>query len=164
MSTRGHRITLAHTFETAHRLPHLGGKCRNVHGHSWRVEVTVAAPVLSGDGTVVEFGSIKQALRGWIDEYLDHGAMLGAGDSLLAAFEADGSKVFRFGASTGDSMSPETLAADLSWPTVENVAVLLSRVGGQLLMALPDAANASIARVTIDETAVNRAEHVLEQS
>lgn len=164
MNAHRHRITITHAFEAAHRLPHLGGKCRNIHGHSWRVEVAVAAPSLSGDGTVVEFGPFKQALRRWIDDHLDHGAMLGTGDSLLAAFQADGSKVFRFGASTDDSLSPETFAADLSWPTVENVAVLLGRASTQLLLALPHADNAYVARVAIDETAVNRAEHLPEES
>jgi 6-pyruvoyltetrahydropterin/6-carboxytetrahydropterin synthase len=29
-----HRVTVEHTFETAHRLPRLAGKCASLHGHS----------------------------------------------------------------------------------------------------------------------------------
>jgi 6-pyruvoyl tetrahydropterin synthase/QueD family protein len=79
-----YQITIEHSFETAHRLPHLGGKCTSLHGHSWRVAVPVIAPSLSDDATVVEFGALKAGVRQWIDTYLDHGTMLGVDDPLVA--------------------------------------------------------------------------------
>ncbi len=69
-------VVVRHGFETAHRLPHLGGACASIHGRSWQAAVTVGGPSLNGDGTVVEFGAFNRALRSWIDACLDNGAML----------------------------------------------------------------------------------------
>ncbi|MFJ6380154.1 6-pyruvoyl trahydropterin synthase family protein [Kitasatospora sp. NPDC092039] len=149
-----HAITVRHNFETAHRLPHLAGKCENLHGHSWLVEVTVTAPVLAA-GTVVEFGAFKRALREWIDTFLDHGTMLGANDPLAAVLAGQGSKLFRFGAE--DPTEQEQHAADLGWPSVEAVADLLARVATEALHTLPRAAGAYVSHVGVSETAVNAA-------
>lgn len=146
-------MTVRHNFETAHRLPHLGGKCANLHGHSWWVEVTVAATVLTDSGTVVEFGAFKKGLRDWIDSRLDHGAMLGCQDPLRDVLTADGTKLFVFGGAE-DGVS----VTDLEWPTVENVAILLSRVAGKLLEATDSAADSRVNRVVVKETHVNSAE------
>ncbi|OXM44135.1 6-pyruvoyl trahydropterin synthase family protein [Amycolatopsis alba] len=153
-----HQISIEHTFETAHRLPQLPGKCTSLHGHSWRVTVSVSAPALSSDGTVVEFGALKAGVRQWIDTHLDHGTMLGIRDPLALHLYTAGSKVFRFGADGRESASDEErLASDLPWPTVEAVAVLLRRVSQAALVALPSAPDASIGRVLVRETHLNTA-------
>ena len=145
-----HLVSVRHNFETAHRLPHLGGKCRNLHGHSWWVEVTVAAPTLTDDHTVVEFGTFKGRLRTWIDTRLDHGAMLGAADPLLPALLADGSKTFVFGAGHDFEAA--------AWPTVEAVALLLADRTRRILADLRDVApGAYVAQVRVQETHVNSA-------
>lgn len=140
-----HTVTVRHTFETGHRLPHLTGKCQSLHGHSWQVEVTVTGP-LTPDGTVVEFADLKRHLRGWVDTHLDHGLMLGEHD-LLGPFLADHGKVYIFG------IDPHT--GDLPWPTVENVATLLARVMTDHLNEQQPAC--TVTRVDVQETAVNRA-------
>lgn len=60
------------TFEAAHSLPHLpvGHKCRNVHGHSYVVEVFVSGP-LDARGFVVDYAEISAALKPIIAQ-LDH--------------------------------------------------------------------------------------------
>lgn len=153
---RGHSITVRVGFETAHRLPHLGGKCVNVHGHSWTAEVTIHATVLSPDTTVIEFGAVKSGLRAWIETYLDHATMLGATDSLMDAFIKDGTRVFRFGT---EASAPETLAADLRWPTVEAVAVLLFRVARQTVAELSGAPGVRVDAVVVSETSANSARY-----
>ncbi|MFW5415830.1 6-carboxytetrahydropterin synthase [Nocardiopsis sp. CNT-189] len=150
-----HGVTVRHNFETAHRLPHLSGKCENLHGHSWWAEVSVAAPELSA-GTVVEFGAFKSGLRAWIDANLDHGAMLGADDPLAKALPDLGSRVYRFGAA--DPAPAERFAAGLPYPTVEAVAELLGRVAADLLGSLDTAPGARLRSVHVQETHVNRAE------
>ncbi|MBP2474800.1 6-pyruvoyltetrahydropterin/6-carboxytetrahydropterin synthase [Crossiella equi] len=153
-----HQITIEHTFETAHRLPHLGGKCTSLHGHSWRVAVQVIAPTLSDDATVVEFGALKAGVREWIDTYLDHGTMLGAQDPLAVQLYVAKCKVFRFGADSYQTVDDaELLATDLAWPTVEAVAVLLRRVSQAALAALPCAPGARVGRVFVRETHLNTA-------
>ncbi|MFF4900469.1 6-pyruvoyl tetrahydropterin synthase family protein [Streptomyces sp. NPDC001068] len=134
-------MTVKHNFETAHRLPHLPGKCTSLHGHSWWAEVTVAAPDLSTTGLVVEFGAFKKELRAWIDQYLDHGAMLGSKDALLPVLRAHGSKVYEV----------------TSWPTVEATAELLAQVAGDILFDLEHASGAHVSRVHVTETHVNGA-------
>lgn len=153
-----HQVTIEHTFETAHRLPHLGGKCTSLHGHSWRVAVPVIAPVLSSDVTVVEFGVLKAGVRQWIDTYLDHGTMLGVRDPLAVPLYSARCKVFRFGADDHQAVDDaELLAADLAWPTVEAVAVLLRRVSQGVLAALPCVPDARVGRVFVRETHLNTA-------
>ncbi|MEQ4725072.1 6-carboxytetrahydropterin synthase [Nonomuraea sp. B19D2] len=145
-----HQIRIRHNFETAHRLPHLSGKCLNLHGHSWWAEVTVQARRLSEDHTVVEFGAFKKGLRAFIDEYLDHGAMLGSSDPLAPLLASHGSKVYLFG--------EPPYAHDLPHPTVEAVAVLLARAAQAILNELPHAADATVSQVAVTETHVNAAE------
>lgn len=144
-----HTITLKHNFEAAHRLPHLGGKCANLHGHSWWVEVAVSAPVWSADYTVVEFGGFKAMMRDWIDTHLDHGAMLGVDDPLGEVLQAEKSKLYVFGVDT-------QIAA---WPTVEAVAALLAEKAAVWLTSAPGTPRgARISRVVVRETHVNAAE------
>lgn len=140
-------ISVRHNFETAHRLPLLGNKCVNLHGHSWWTEVTVAAPELDPYGTVVEFGTFKAGLRTWIDTWLDHGAMLGRADPLAKLLIQHGCKVFVFGADYDGA----------AWPTVEAVAELIASKAPQWLPPdLPHGAH--VARVRVSETHVNAAE------
>lgn len=150
-------VTVRHNFETAHRLPTLGGKCTSLHGHSWWAEVTVAGPQ-DRTGCVIEFGHLKRDLRSWIDQYLDHGTMLGVGDPLLPYLVDAGCKVYRFGSESPATFA-EVPAMDMHWPTVENVAVLLARVSAAMVEALAPAARVAGVRVT--ETHVNAAEVIL---
>lgn len=140
-------VTVRHNFETGHRLPFLGGKCASLHGHSWWAEVTVTAP--SEQQVVVEFGEFKKALRRWIDDHLDHGLMLGDRDPLADTLAGHG-KLYRFGTDEPSS--------GLQWPTVENVARLLARVGAEALDGTSRAPRAAVTRVVVSETHVNRAE------
>jgi 6-pyruvoyltetrahydropterin/6-carboxytetrahydropterin synthase len=59
-------------FEAAHSLPHLpvGHQCRNVHGHSYVVEVFCSGP-LDARGFVVDFAEISAAVKPIVDR-LDH--------------------------------------------------------------------------------------------
>jgi 6-pyruvoyltetrahydropterin/6-carboxytetrahydropterin synthase len=61
------------TFDSAHRLPNLPPehKCTRLHGHTYRVVVTVTGPVDPTLGWVMDFGDIKAAWRP-IDDTLDH--------------------------------------------------------------------------------------------
>jgi 6-pyruvoyltetrahydropterin/6-carboxytetrahydropterin synthase len=60
-------------FEAAHRLPNVpaGHKCARLHGHSFRVRVTVSGPVGEASGWVMDFADLKAAFAPLHDE-LDH--------------------------------------------------------------------------------------------
>jgi queuosine biosynthesis protein QueD len=64
-------LTTIVDFEAAHRLPDYPGKCSRLHGHNWRVEVTVAGPELDGLGMLIDFRVLKQEITKII-ETLDH--------------------------------------------------------------------------------------------
>ena len=67
-------------FEAAHRLVQgYPGKCKNNHGHSWVVFVTVESSTLDKYGFVKDFGDFKP-LREWIDEKLDHATIVSDSD------------------------------------------------------------------------------------
>ncbi|GAA1961960.1 6-carboxytetrahydropterin synthase [Amycolatopsis minnesotensis] len=134
-------VTISHNFETAHRLPHLPGKCVSLHGHSWWAEVTVTALAADAAGMVVEFGPFKKMLRGWIDDNFDHGVLLGADDPLVPLLRGQDCKVYELPV----------------WPTVENVAAHLAEVGDELLATVDHAYGARVTRVEVRETHVNRA-------
>ncbi|MBN1942104.1 MAG: 6-carboxytetrahydropterin synthase QueD [Phycisphaerae bacterium] len=60
-------------FDAAHSLSGApeGHKCRNLHGHGYRVDVQVAGPVDPKTGWVMDFGDLKRIVQPLIDS-LDH--------------------------------------------------------------------------------------------
>lgn len=71
------RITKEFTFETGHALFGYDGKCRNVHGHSYHLSVTViGTPIEEAGhkklGMVIDFGDLKAIVREEIVDPFDH--------------------------------------------------------------------------------------------
>ncbi|MGB5667971.1 MAG: 6-carboxytetrahydropterin synthase [Maribacter sp.] len=71
------RITKQFTFETGHALYGYDGKCRNVHGHSYKLSVTViGSPITDANhvklGMVIDFGDLKQIVKEEIVDPFDH--------------------------------------------------------------------------------------------
>ena len=50
-------------FSAAHRVLEHSGKCANLHGHNWNVEVTVQAQDLNRIGLAVDFSDLKAAVK-----------------------------------------------------------------------------------------------------
>src|SRR5579872_3609124 len=64
-------VTRAFTFDAAHELPWHPGKCRQLHGHTYRLEVTVEGPV--GDqGVVCDFADLADLVRREVIDRFDH--------------------------------------------------------------------------------------------
>ncbi len=70
-------------FDAAHRVMEHESKCRHLHGHRYTVELTVTANSLDALGRIIDFGTLKGELGGWVDEHLDHGAILNSADEEL---------------------------------------------------------------------------------
>jgi 6-pyruvoyltetrahydropterin/6-carboxytetrahydropterin synthase len=66
-----YEVEIIATFSAAHRLRNYQGKCEHLHGHNYRVHVTVRAVSLGEDGMVVDFGDLKKATN-LVLERLDH--------------------------------------------------------------------------------------------
>jgi len=67
-----YEVIVEQPFSAAHFLKDYPGKCAQIHGHNYRVQITVEGEALNESGMVVEFEVIKQALKPWIDRF-DHG-------------------------------------------------------------------------------------------
>jgi len=66
-----YKISVEKSISAAHQLPHHSGKCRNLHGHNWNVEVTVAARELDAAGLGIDFKILKRHTKELLGE-LDH--------------------------------------------------------------------------------------------
>jgi 6-pyruvoyltetrahydropterin/6-carboxytetrahydropterin synthase len=75
---KGGRIMLSVTkimeFEAAHRLEGHKGKCKNLHGHRYKLECTVgiADNYHLFEGMVIDFGDLKETMKEMVDKYFDH--------------------------------------------------------------------------------------------
>ncbi len=75
------RLTKEFRFEMAHALPNYNGLCRNIHGHSYILFVTVVGePVANkahpNSGMVMDFGDLKKIVDQEITNQLDHALVI----------------------------------------------------------------------------------------
>lgn len=71
------RLTKSFTFETGHALYGYDGKCRNVHGHGYKLSVTIMGepnrdPTHVKHGMVMDFGDLKKIVNQEIVDKYDH--------------------------------------------------------------------------------------------
>lgn len=71
------RITKQFSFETGHALYGYDGKCKNVHGHSYKLSVTVIGNPIEDHtnvkyGMVIDFGDLKKIVKSEIVDVFDH--------------------------------------------------------------------------------------------
>jgi 6-pyruvoyltetrahydropterin/6-carboxytetrahydropterin synthase len=76
-SQRWALLTKVVRFEAAHQLPGHAGKCANLHGHSYTLEVAVRGPIkqtigASDDGMVMDFQELSALLQRSVLKPLDH--------------------------------------------------------------------------------------------
>lgn len=64
-------VSVEETFAAGHALRGYRGKCENVHGHNYRVQVTVEGGELDAIGMLLDFGEVKKLIRGVVAR-LDH--------------------------------------------------------------------------------------------
>jgi 6-pyruvoyltetrahydropterin/6-carboxytetrahydropterin synthase len=64
-------VTRTFTFEAAHQLPWHPGKCRELHGHGYRLEVTVEGPV-GPNGMVLDFAELEVVVEREVVARYDH--------------------------------------------------------------------------------------------
>ena len=64
-------ITKEFTFDAAHYLPNYYGKCENLHGHTYRLQVTIKGPI-AANGMVIDFVLLKHIVKEHILTKVDH--------------------------------------------------------------------------------------------
>ena len=139
------RLTKEFTFEAAHMLEGYDGLCREIHGHSYRLSVTVKGePQSDLDspklGMVMDFGVLKRIVNEQIVERLDHSFMM---RNTLTAEQVANDLGYRF----------SKVVLTEYQPTCEN---MLSDFAERLLGALPD--DVELCSLRLHETASSYAE------
>jgi 6-pyruvoyltetrahydropterin/6-carboxytetrahydropterin synthase len=121
------RITRRLTLDAGHRVPGHQGKCRNLHGHTYTVEVTAEGEVPE-DGMVLDFGVVKEVMVEHVGRW-DHAFLVWEGDAeVLKALDVD----------------PSWQRIITPWPpTAENLARLAA------ILLYPDLASHGIALVEV---------------
>ncbi len=66
-----YEVTIIKSFSAAHLLAEIGGKCEELHGHNFKVEITVAAKELNYNGLLIDFRFLKKCLNDILED-IDH--------------------------------------------------------------------------------------------
>jgi 6-pyruvoyltetrahydropterin/6-carboxytetrahydropterin synthase len=103
------QVTRHIDFCYGHRLLNYAGKCRNLHGHNGRIEITLAADSLDERGMVLDFTDIKRVIATWIDDQLDHRMILHQDDPAVPVLQQLGEPLYLLDEN----------------PTAENIAKLI---------------------------------------
>lgn len=75
------RVTKFYDFEMAHALWNYDGLCKNIHGHTYKLYVTVMGEPIADqndmkNGMVIDFGDLKKIVKGEIVDQLDHSLVI----------------------------------------------------------------------------------------
>jgi 6-pyruvoyltetrahydropterin/6-carboxytetrahydropterin synthase len=81
-------VTRTHEICAGHRVFGHEGKCKHLHGHAYRFELTCSAPQLDSLGRIMDFSVIKTRLCDWLETTLDHKMMLWQQDPIGPALAA----------------------------------------------------------------------------
>ena len=121
-------ISREFVFCYGHRLLNHGGKCARLHGHNGRLILTLRSDTLDGQGMVLDFAELKNAIDDWIQRTIDHTMVLHQDDSLVPVLQEQGEPLFLMDGN----------------PTAENFA--------RLFFKLADSMNYPVCRVQFWET------------
>lgn len=91
------RLTKQFDFEAAHALDGYDGKCKDIHGHSYHLKVTILGipldnPTVSACGMVLDFSDLKGVVKKHIIDEFDHKLILRE-DSRFKGIEKDNKRV-----------------------------------------------------------------------
>jgi 6-pyruvoyltetrahydropterin/6-carboxytetrahydropterin synthase len=138
------RVTKEFSFEMAHALWNYDGPCRNVHGHSYRLFVTLLGKPLEEqdnpkNGMVIDFSELKRIVKGEIVDIFDHAVVISR------KFDREKTEMM-------SGLFGNTVLVDYQ-PTCEN---LVSDFAGRIAKLLPD--GTSLHSLKLYETTTSYAE------
>jgi 6-pyruvoyltetrahydropterin/6-carboxytetrahydropterin synthase len=144
------RVTKEFSFEMAHALWNYDGPCRNVHGHSYRLFVTLwGKPLVEPDnpknGMVIDFSDLKKIVRKEIVDVFDHSVVVSR------KFDRERTEMFT-------KLFGNTVLVDYQ-PTCEN---LVADFAGKISRLLPE--NIKLHSLKLYETATSYAEWYAEDN
>lgn len=112
-------VTKIFTFEAAHAISDYDGACKNIHGHSYKLHVTVTCKKGLTNSMVIDFKQLKKIIQQGILNDYDHALMLKINKINLAATQVIGTKLLWFDEE----------------PTAENILLDMAK---KLQLNLPD--------------------------
>jgi len=138
------RVTKEFAFETAHALWNYDGPCRNVHGHSYKLFVTLSGepvndPENPKNGMVIDFGDLKKIVSKKVVGVFDHAVVI---SNMVEKEKLDAL----------NKMFGNVLMVDYQ-PTCEN---LVADIASRIKPFLPD--NTCLHSLRLYETATSSAE------
>jgi 6-pyruvoyltetrahydropterin/6-carboxytetrahydropterin synthase len=138
------RLTKEFKFEMSHALKGYDGLCKNIHGHSYKLRVTIIGEPLNNqnhpkNGMVMDFGDLKRIVNREIIDVYDHTVV-------ISNSESDAVK-------EGIGKATERIIFSPYQPTCEN---LIDDFAEKISKHLPD--NISLYSLRLDETASSYAE------
>lgn len=104
-----YQVTKSISFCYGHRLLNYDGKCKFLHGHNGRAEITLKSEKLDHRGMVVDFSDVKNVVGTFIKTELDHKMLLNRQDKMIEVLKNLGEPYF---------ITDEN-------PTAENIAKLI---------------------------------------
>ena len=138
------RVTKKFHFEMAHALYEYDGLCRNIHGHTYNLEITLLGEIKKEpghpkDGMVIDFGNLKKLVKSKIVNVFDHSLVV---NSLSPQDYIDALK-----------KSTDRLIVFDFQPTSENMVAYFAKILQQVLPS-----NVSLFSIRLYETATSFAE------
>ncbi len=138
------RVTKKFHFEMAHALFQYDGLCRNIHGHTYNLEITLLGEIRNEpghpkDGMVIDFGNLKQLVKKHIVNKFDHSLVVNS------LFPAEHIEAFK-------KATERLIVLDFQ-PTSENMVVYFAKILQQVLPS-----NVSLFSIRLYETATSYAE------
>ena len=110
------KVTKVFEFDSAHRVMHEKVKCFNLHGHRFRLELTLGYGKCDPIGYAIDFKEIKRVFGTWIDEHFDHSCILNPKDEeLISLCKENHWKLYIMGMGAKDDCNPsaENLASEI---------------------------------------------------
>ncbi len=132
------------SFDAAHRIMGHGGKCAWLHGHTYRLRVTVEAEVLDRLGMVMDFDDLRAVVEKHVVGRWDHATLLREDDPLVPAI------------ARVQAEAPQKIITFLQNPTAE---VLAQTAFEAVVPALP--AGVRLTRLVVWESPTSASEIVL---
>ncbi len=138
------RVTKEFRFETAHTLLNYDGPCRNIHGHSYKLFVTIIGEPVddisnSKYGMVIDFSDLKSMVNREVVDRFDH--------TVVVSSKVEGEKLRAI-----DKMFGNVLVVDYQ-PTCEN---MVEDIAGRVIPHLPE--GVTLHSVKLYETTTSYAE------
>lgn len=95
-------VTKTFTFDSAHQLTGHDGKCANLHGHTYKVEIALKGPVIgpydpAKEGFVMDFYDLSRIAKEGLIDKLDHAFIAKGDEPILPELERSGSKIVGLG-------------------------------------------------------------------